>query len=349
MSLINKMLQDLDERRATALERDGISRHVRTLPPSRTLPWKGFVLGFAGALGGAAVAWLALTRHDAAPALPAPAVAPVAKPAVTPPPVPAVRTAEPPRPSVEPARKEARPPAARADARETALKFDRSLEATRLAAPPPTEHRATEQTPQGAPRIEKQARTPVVAEAADAEYRKGLNLIKRGAIADAAAALRIALRTDPGHLSARQALLSLLVDQKQWDEAQALGAEGLALDPKQAGWAMLVARLQVERGEIPSALDTLEQHSKYAESNADYLSFHALLLQKAKRHAEAVERYRAALALRPGEGRWWYGLGLALESGQRMAEAKEAYAQARATANLPEDLAAAVEQKLKGP
>ena len=211
----------------------------------------------------------------------------------------------------------------------------------------PVEHGERSEAAPAASRIEKQPHTPVVAETAETEYRKGMNLIKRGSIPDAAIVLRAALQIDPRHLLARQALLSLLVDQQQWDEAMTVAAEGLVLDPKQAGWTMLVARLQVERGEMSSALETLDQHAKYAASDADYLSFHALLLQKAKRYQEAVSHYRAALALRPSEGRWWYGLGLALEANQQSVEAKEAYTQARATANLPADLATAVEQKLR--
>jgi tetratricopeptide (TPR) repeat protein len=77
------------------------------------------------------------------------------------------------------------------------------------------------------------------------------------------------------------------------------------------------------------------------------MAFHALLLQRMKRLPESIEQYRAALTLKPGEGRWWYGLGLVLEASQRPDDARQAFAQARAAGNLPADLAAAVEQKVK--
>ncbi|CAG4885198.1 MSHA biogenesis protein MshN [Georgfuchsia toluolica] len=362
MSLVNKMLQDLDQRHASELEKQGISRHVRTLPAAPpAVSWKGIVLACLGALAGAFIVWLLLTwKQESKPIVPspqatAPAVALAPSPVSVPLPSFPPDESAPPAAKVAPApHKEVRSPAARSDRQEPALKLDRSLDANAAER-----HRASSATtavdrgnasevPFGNSIIEKQPRTAAISDASDAEYRKGMNLLRRGTLADAAVALRAALRIDAHHVAARQALLSLLVDQKQWNEAETIGLDGLALDQKQIGWAMLAARLQVERGDNPAALKTLDQYAPYAERNADYMGFHALLLQKAKRLPEAVERYRAALALKPGEGRWWYGLGLALEAGQHPTEAKDAYTQARNAGNLPADLAAQVEWKLKG-
>lgn len=364
MSLVNKMLQDLDQRHASELEKQGIPRHVRTLPAApQVVPWKGIVLACVGALAGALIVWLLLSwRQESKPIASSPQVT-ASVVALTPPPLSVALPSFPPdesepiQPAAKPApapHKEVWSPAPRNDGQEPLLKLDHSLDMGTAgkhhvaAAATVTDRGNASEVPSGNSVIEKQPRTPFIADASDTEYRKGMNAIKRGALADAAVALRSALRIDAHHVAARQALLSLLVDQKQWKEAETTGLDGLALDPKQIGWAMLAARLQVERGDIAAAVKTLDQYAQYAERNADYLGFHALLLQKSNRLPEAVERYRAALALKPGEGRWWYGLGLALEASQRPAEAKDAYAQASNSGNLPADLAAAVEQKLKG-
>lgn len=364
MSLVNKMLQDLDQRHASELEKQGISRHVRTLPAApQVVPWKGIVLACVGALAGALIVWLYPSwRQESKPIVSSPQATASAA-ALTPPPVSIPLPSFPPddepiQPAVNPMpapHKQIQPPAPHSDRQEPLLKLDHSLDTDaaerRHAAVTATaaDHGHAGEIPSGNSVIEKQPHTAAIADAADVEYRKGMNSIKRGALADAAVALRSALRIDAHHVAARQALLSLLVDQKQWKEAETTGLDGLALDPKQIGWAMLAARLQVERGDIATAVKTLDQYAQYAERNADYIGFHALLLQKTKRLPEAVERYRAALALKPDQGRWWYGLGLALEASQRPTEAKDAYAQASNSGNLPADLAAAVEQKLKGP
>jgi len=73
----------------------------------------------------------------------------------------------------------------------------------------------------------------------------------------------------------------------------------------------------------------------------------AFLLQRSQRHAEAAQRYQAALALRPGEGRWWFGLGLALEGAGRGDEAKAAFGRARDTGTLSADMLGVIEQKLR--
>lgn len=352
MSLINKMLQDLDERNASAAERAGLSPQLRALPPARKVAWRAPAFAALGALAGGIAVWLAL-QPGPAPAPPAAAPMPIAPPA----PAPSVAM-----PAVEvplPAEPEARPEAAARPAKAApsigkglglnpSLKVDLGLSQPAVAAEPPTPGRAAAApAPTGPGRIEKQAHGGSASDAADAEYRKAMAEVRRGATVGGIAGLRHALQLDPRFALARQALLSLLVEQQQWDEAQTACAEGLALDPAQSGWAMLLARLQVEKGETALATATLAQYAAQAERNADYQAFYALLLHKLQRPKESAQRYQAALALRPAEGRWWYGLGLALEADQRAPEARQAFQKARDSGSLPADLAAAVEQKLR--
>lgn len=370
MSLINKMLQDLDARNATAAERSALARQLRALPPAKkSVAWKGPVFAAVGALLGAGAVWFALPRdtgHGSGPAeaaaqLPA-AAAPAAVP-TTPSALPPITVALPadgettpkpatePRPRVEDRRSVASrsPEEAGADRGrflgrslgvDTSLKVDTSLRlpvagvASAEASVPPA-------------RIDKQPRGGPTMEAAEAEYRKAMVEIRRGAQTEGVSGLRRALQLEPRLAVARQALLSLLVDQRQWAEAEAVCVDGLALDPAQSGWAMILARLQVEKGDTQTAVETLARHGAAAERNADYQAFHALLLHKLQRPREAAARYQAALALRPGEGRWWYGLGLTLEAVPQLSEARAAFQRAREAGNLPGELAAAVEQKLR--
>jgi MSHA biogenesis protein MshN len=195
--------------------------------------------------------------------------------------------------------------------------------------------------------IDKRPHGALANEAAENEYGKAIAALRRGANTEAMTALQTALRFDANHVSARQALLSLLVRQQRLAEAQAVAEEGLAVDPSQSGWAMAVARLQLEAGKLAEAADTLSRHARYADQNADYQAFYAILMQKQKRFKESVERYRTALALRPAESRWWYGLGMSLEADQQFPEARTAFLRAREAGNLPADLASGVERHLR--
>ncbi len=363
MSLINKMLRDLDARQAPNVDRSALPDALQPLPPESAPRWPRLVaIALVGAAAFAALQFMvpsgpqvktiAVAPMSPLPIQPPPAPAPLLPPeppplaAVVPPPVepppleppPAAVAPVPPlKPKAEPParpRPEARPPVAKPGAVP--------------ASPPPaaTPAPVVDTTPAA---IDKRPRTAQIHEAAEAEYRKGMAALRRGSTSEAVDSFRLALSLERLHVSARQALLSVLVEQQQWNDAQALVEEGLAADPTQAGWAMALARLQIERGKLAEAGETLARHAAHAEQNPDYLAFHAVVLQRQKRHAEAAQRYRAALALRPSEARWWYGLGLALEAEHKMPEARAAFQQAHDAGNLPPELLAAVNQRLRMP
>jgi len=201
--------------------------------------------------------------------------------------------------------------------------------------------------PRGEAQIDKQPKGGLSREQAEAEYRKGMQAAGSGDLAGALPPLRRALEIDPRHAKARQALLSVLANSRQWDEVKQVAQSGLALDPARSGWAVILARLQHEQGDTEGAVQTLETYQAHAAGDADYQGLFAFLLQKRQRHAEAAQHYQAALALRPHEGRWWYGLGLVLEGAGRGDEAKAAYGKARDAGNLPADMLGIIEQKLR--
>ncbi|CAB1367610.1 tetratricopeptide repeat protein [Denitratisoma oestradiolicum] len=362
MSLLNQMLRDLDRRDAPATDRDDLASYVRVLSGGPVASrWREVALLLAGLLAGGVVVWLVLRGPSFRFPAPAPVRSALPVPAA-PPPVAAIPHAVEPAPAVAPViTKEAPPPI-------TSLKIDPDLDAGALPVRPVTPPRPVSPAPappqvrEGTPppttrppppvaesqsQIDKTSRTPKVSEVADGEYRKALGLVRRGSLSEAVDVLRRALNLDSRHAQARQALLSVLLEQKQWREALGVANDGLALDPTQSGWAMIAARLLVEQGDVPRAVDLLATHGPHAERNADYQAFHGLLLQRLQRPREAAQRYQAALALHPAEGRWWYGLGLALDADRRETEARDAYRKARDSGTLSPDLAALVEQKLR--
>lgn len=354
MSVINQMLRDLDARDASAQERAGLPPRLRSLPPAaraRNSQWRTLLAGMGiGALvAGAAVGILFESRQ-----VPEPAPVGVAAPAVPAPPSPAqpvedgamklsTLIAPPTNPAVPP---KAVTASIAAPAVKTSAPQPRPISASEPAKPAP-QPVASPAEPAAEAQIDKRNKGGAGREMAEAEYRKGMQAMKRG---ETAAALPLFLRAvefDPAHVRARQALLSVLVSARQWTEARQVAEQGLALDPAQSGWAVILARLQFEQGDAAAATATLERHAVHARSDADFQGLFAYLLQKQQRPAEAAERFKAALAMRPTEGRWWFGLGVALESTGHGGEAKEAYAHAKEAGNLPADMTGIVEQKLR--
>jgi MSHA biogenesis protein MshN len=206
------------------------------------------------------------------------------------------------------------------------------------------EHKAAALAAAGA-----QGRQESASQRAEGEYRRALASLQDGRMTESLAALDQVLRLDPGHEAARQTLVGLLIEAKRGDEAIRHLQAGLALNPRQPALAMLLARLQIERG--GSGIETLLRALPYAgngtRDSADYHAFLAGALQRDQRYREAAEQYQAALRMAPGNGVWWMGLGMSLQGDRRNAEALEAFQRARASGTLAAELQAFVERRLQ--
>lgn len=222
------------------------------------------------------------------------------------------------------------------------------------AVPLATPLRATTPDPVVPAVLNKQVRELTPQQRAENQYRRASSLLQQGKSADAVAELEQALQIDPLHAAARQTLVGLLLEVKRQDEAIRRLQEGLKLDADQPGLAMILARLQVEKGELRPALDTLQRSLPFAANRADYQAFLAALLQRNKQHKEAADHYVLALQNAPKNGPqngtqtglWWMGLGISLQAENRVAEAQDAYGRAKASNTLSAELQAYVDQKL---
>jgi MSHA biogenesis protein MshN len=394
MSLINKMLQDLDARRSEVTNSVPFGSQIRIVPERRGIHAAWWV---ALALGASLVGVIAWTLHWSAPtknaarvesgAIPLkltgglnmPKSAPV--PASTPnlteqntnsaaaaPVVSATApaqedkqgsaTSSPAPGTIKPAAQTKPAPAnkliepatvPKAKLKEVVAAPLSERKAPKLAAvaPAPVPDIVPPTTAMPAATGNKQVKELSSQQRAENEYRKAILLIQQGKASEAVSGLEVALQLDAYHAAARQNLIGALLDSKRQDEALRRAREGLDLDPAQTGLAMIMSRLQVEKGELRSAIDTLQRSLRYATDRADYQAFLAALLQRDARNKEAAEHYLQALQKSPQTGVWWMGLGISLQAESRLPEAQEAFSRAKATNSLSPELLAFVESKLK--
>jgi MSHA biogenesis protein MshN len=195
--------------------------------------------------------------------------------------------------------------------------------------------------------IDKQARPASPRERAEAEYRRATAALSQGRAEEAEESLRAALAEDATFDAARQALVGVLVEQKRVDEAKKVLQDYLNSRPNHLGFAMLLARLQLDRGDGTGAVATMQHTLPYAGDNADFLGFSAAVLQRAGRHPEAVDQYRAALRIKPDAPVWWMGLGISLQASDHNTDALDAYKRALSSGSLSPELQTFVEQKIK--
>jgi MSHA biogenesis protein MshN len=366
VSLINKMLQDLDARHTSANE----ATNLYTKPVARgdaRLPVR--------TLAGAAAAVLALAvggalgwhywhkpKVDAQPAqMPVKVVMlpPPAAPAQTVQPAPqpkreaaqvveaaAQEPADKPEPAArEPVRKKRAAAAPKAEQEKAAAdpkphaKRKAEEKAARIAAETEAPAKKTKA------RASEQGKEENPSQKAESSYRRALASLQDGYVNDAIGALEETLKANPKHDAARQTLVSLLIENRRVDEAMRQLQLGLTLDPRQPSMAMLLARLQIERG--ASGIETLTRTLPYAGSNADYHAFLAGALQRQQRHREAAEQYQAALQRVPQNGVWWMGLGISLQAEKRDAEALDAYRKAKGMGSLSPELLGFVDRKIQ--
>jgi MSHA biogenesis protein MshN len=373
MSLINKMLRDLDARRVGDSDRAAFPAAVTPLAARQESRWGASRLWLGAALvlaaaGLGVAAWYGAHEVPAAPAAPkvpaaAPAV-PMAPAVPAPSAVPALPVAAPSAVgAVEPTRVDnaVLPSLRRADelsvvpapapgpSRKAVAATPKTSERPADAAPPRPAVVALPKVPTvpAEGRIDKQARLPSAAERAEMEYRRGVLAQRQGRVEDAAGSYTAALEDYPEHAVARQSLAALLIEAKHFDEAEELLRKGTELPPVRLASTLALARLKVERNRAPAALELLLKNAASGESSPEYQGFAGALLNRAGRTAEAVERYQAATRLAPNEGRWWAGLGIALDAAGKSSEAREAYQKARALPGLPADLAQHVERRLR--
>jgi MSHA biogenesis protein MshN len=181
----------------------------------------------------------------------------------------------------------------------------------------------------------------------DNHYKQALSLLQQGRVSEARDALAQSLEEDPFNHNARQTLAGLLVDSRHAADAIAVLLEGVRVAPEQSGFAMALARLQVEAGDRAAGLQTLEQGAKYAGDDAEYHAFYAALLQRGNRHDEAIAHYLTALRGDPANTNWLIGVGISLQEQGKFADAREAFERARMVGDLTPELAAFVDQRLR--
>jgi len=340
VSLINKVLQDLDKRNSAA-PAAAASPHVRAVRASGSgHEWFWRVLGLLVLLSVGWVAWVAWQIQPRSLATDLALSAGAAAQKKTPKPAAAsVALASVPAPVAAPAEKPAATPAPQAAA--PAVAPPPELFKLALAIDTPIAERRAPVTRKAAPtvvtspvRVSKHERGP--AEEAEAQFHRGVALLNQGRISEAEQNFTAALLRNPAHEASRQALIALRIERREYGEAQQLLEQGLVLNPEQAQFAMVLARIHVERQDYPAAARVLTLSGEAARNNPDYQLVRGAVMQRLGRHDEAVEALQAATRLPNAPATGLVALGISLEASGRKTEALAAYKRSLEMALAPE-------------
>ena len=350
MSLINKMLQDLEQRSDAGSRSQPLVGDVRAVASAgASRPRVGVLIALL-VLGGIALAaaWITLRPSAPKPALASiaarPAVAAMVAAASAPVAVASVPPAQAkPKPAIEaPAIAAATPASANPVLAQAVIKKPSQPAADDAASDPVSSVRATDAAPAA-----KSSKRFTPQQQADNLYLQAFAQLQQGRSVEARQNLQQVLGLNADHVKARQLLASLLIEANALDDAAALLREGLKRSPSETAFSMALARLQLESGEADKALETLAQSAQTAGDEPQYHGFYAVLLQRAKRHDEAVQHYLLALRSDPAMPNWLVGIGISLQEQGRNSDAAEAFVRARDGGLLNAQLLEFVEQRLQ--
>ncbi|MFO1321235.1 MAG: tetratricopeptide repeat protein [Burkholderiales bacterium] len=197
------------------------------------------------------------------------------------------------------------------------------------------------------PVIERRDHGTSTEERAEAAFRHGVTARQNGDLRTAETRLEEALMLQPSHIGARQALASVLLDARRMDDLERVLREGTVRSPNHLAFAMAVARLEAERGDLVAAVVTLERAMKHGgEQNGELLALAGALLQRLDRHAEAADRYGAAIALGSANPVWFLGQAVSLREVGRTREARVRFRRALDSRSLSPELRTYAEKQL---
>ena len=349
MSLINKMLQDLDRRQALGTGAEaGVVRPAAGKAHHREWFWR--IVTLLLSIGVGWVLWtayqmlprplvtdLAFRAFDESRARPKPAeqIALPTPPAAAPAPV----AAEPPKPAEPPKAETAKapPPAAEslklAQEIETPVREPARPAPAAEAKPKPVAAPPAAQPPARKPSVDKRPVPRSATDTAEAHFRRAALFLNHGRVSEAEDQLGAALKADPGHAAARQAYVALLLEQQRVDSARRQLEEALAIEASQPAFAVALARIHAGQKDYGAALQVLDRAGPGTPS-PDFQAMRGAVLQRLGRDVEAIDAFQAAIRGATQPGTTWIGLAISLETVGRKAEAANAYRKALSSGPL---------------
>ena len=169
---------------------------------------------------------------------------------------------------------------------------------------------------------------------------------QQGLHSDALTYYKAALSYNPALHQARRQAAALYYGQNKLSEAALLLKQGQLLFPQEYEYALLLARVQQSAGQNKQALSSLAQIPDTSPLAVKKWHQQSDLAQKEQNFPVAEQSFRQLAKNEPSQGRWWMGLGYALDAQKNYTEAKNAYNQALAQGNLSSQAQAYVDNRL---
>lgn len=150
----------------------------------------------------------------------------------------------------------------------------------------------------------------------------------------ASSLLQQLLDAEPENLKARKKLASLLFAQGQYAGAKLLLEQGIELHPLQGDLKLMLARLLMLQKEPNQALLALTNFEPSKDKQSEYLAYRASLAQQLSNTELARSDYQRLTTIEASNAKWWLGLAVAEDQLGNVDLALKAYKNANSLGQL---------------
>ncbi len=163
---------------------------------------------------------------------------------------------------------------------------------------------------------------PAPTEQAQQAFSAGKQALTYGLAEEAIAHLKRALTLNPSHIEARSLLVSAYYSQDRIKEAETVLHQGLALRPEVTRWRVTLAKLLTAQQRFGDVLLVL--NDEYQDmAPLDYWILRGTAAQQQQQHALAVRCFHYLTQRQASQGKWWLALASSEQALGENARAEE--------------------------
>jgi MSHA biogenesis protein MshN len=158
--------------------------------------------------------------------------------------------------------------------------------------------------------------------------------------------LHTLLETEPDNLKTRKKLASLHFAQGNYIQSKHLLVQGIELHPTKSDLRLMLARLLMVQKESSQAMKTLAEFQPSGDNQTEYLAYRAALAQQFKQTTLAKSDYQTLTDIESDNAKWWLGLAIAEDQLGEMNLALQAYNRASSLGQLDRSVHEFIQQRI---
>lgn len=151
----------------------------------------------------------------------------------------------------------------------------------------------------------------------------------------------------PDEMKTRKQLAALLFSKSQLNEAKDVLSKGIQQAPSDSSLRLMLSRIFYRLGDLSQAFTVLAEHPYSALANDELVSFRAALAEKTGNYGTAQQDYLLLVQRNPNDAKWWLGLGVSQDKQKLSEQAISSYQQAQSLNQLPQQVDTFVAKRIQ--